>query len=156
MRFETTHDDGLTISDDPARLDIDRICRWLASSYWANERDRATIERSIEYSLPFGVYEADGTQIAFARVTTDFASFAWIGDVFVASDHRGRRIGSWLVRVVLDRLTELGVPRVVLATRDAHEVYRRLGFEPLRVPETFMEIDRRLNRPNPGDVRLAR
>ena len=83
MTYTLTRDDGLTISDDPALLDIDRICAWLAASYWANERDRATIERSIEHSRPYGVYAPDGAQIALARVTTDLASFAWIGDVVV-------------------------------------------------------------------------
>ncbi len=157
MTYTLTRDDGLTISDDPALLDIDRICAWLAASYWANERDRATIERSIEHSRPYGVYAPDGAQIALARVTTDLASFAWIGDVVVDDAWRGKGIGTWLMRAVVDHLSAQGVPRLVLTTRDAHGVYERIGFEPLRVPATWMEIDVRRNRPSPGDVRgLAR
>lgn len=153
--WEVHRDDGLTISDEFARLDIDAICRWLAGSYWANNRDRATIERSLANSASYGVYSPTGAQIALTRATTDFASFAWIGDVFVDEAWRGRGVGSWLVGSVVAKLREIGVPRVVLATRDAHEVYRRLGFGPLRVPTTWMEIDERPNRPEiPHDERL--
>ncbi len=152
--FELTGPDGLVLSDDRARLDVDLICAWLATSYWANERDRATIERSIANSQSFGVYEPDGAQVALTRVTTDLASFAWIGDVFVDERVRGRGIGSWMVGAVVESLRAAGVPRFILATRDAHEVYRRLGFDALRVPATFMEIDNRPNRPSLTDVRL--
>lgn len=147
MVWELRRDDGLTISDEPGRLDVDAICAWLASSYWANDRDRATVERSLANSAPYGVYSPDGAQVALARVTTDFASFAWIGDVFVDQAWRGRGIGTWLVGSAVARLRGLGVPRFVLATRDAHGVYERLGFGPLRVPATWMEIDERPNHP---------
>lgn len=155
MSFILTRDDGLTISDDAARLDIDRICAWLAASYWANERDRATIERSLANSRPYGVYAPAGEQVALARVTTDLASFAWIADVFVDEAWRGKGIGTWLMRALVDDLVALGVPRLVLTTRDAHGVYERVGFGPLRVPATWMEIDTRRNRPDPGDVALS-
>jgi GNAT superfamily N-acetyltransferase len=151
MTFTVTRDDGLTISDDPSLLDIDRICEWLAASYWASDRDRATIERSIANSRPYGGYSPDVGQIALARVTTDLASFAWIGDVVVDEAWRGKGIGTWLMRAVVDHLTELGVPRLVLTTRDAHGVYERIGFGRLRVPATWMEIDTRRNRPSPED-----
>ncbi len=154
MTHFVSRDDGLVLSDDPARLDIDRVCVWLAASYWANERDRATIERSIANSRPYGVYTPDGEHIALARVTTDLASFAWIGDVVVDEAWRGKGIGTWLMREVVDHLAAIGVPRLVLTTRDAHGVYERTGFGPLRVPATWMEIDTRRNRPNPQDVRI--
>ncbi|HZC70698.1 MAG TPA: GNAT family N-acetyltransferase [Jatrophihabitans sp.] len=147
--------DGLVISTDAARLDIDRICAWLAASYWANERDRATIERSIANSLCFGAYASDGRQVALARVTTDLASFAWIADVVVDDAWRGKGIGTWLMGTVVDYLRQEGVPRLVLTTRDAHGVYERFGFTPLRVPATWMEIDLRRNRPDPSDVNLG-
>ncbi len=153
MTHSVSRDDGLIMSDDPARLDIDRICVWLASSYWANERDRVTIERSIANSRPYGVYTPAGEHVALARVTTDLASFAWIGDVVVDEAWRGKGIGTWLMREVVDHLAAIGVPRLVLTTRDAHGVYERIGFGPLRVPATWMEIDTRRNRPNPEDVR---
>lgn len=153
MSFELRRGDGLTISDNPALLDVDRIAGWLAASYWASDRDRAAVERSLAHSAPYGVYLASGEQVALARAITDLASFAWLGDVVVDGAWRGRGIGRWLVATVVDHLAGLGVPRFVLATRDAHGVYERVGFEPLRVPATWMEIDRRATRPSPADVR---
>jgi GNAT superfamily N-acetyltransferase len=143
MPFTLTRDDGLTLSDDAARLDLDRICAWLASSYWANERDRAQIERSLAGSLPYGVYAPGGEQVALARATTDRATFAWIGDVIVDEAWRGKGVGTWMMRGVVDHLTGLGVPRFVLATRDAHEVYERVGFALLERPDFFMDLDNR-------------
>lgn len=156
MAFEVVRDDGLVLSDDPSRLDLDRIASWLAVSYWASDRDRATIERSIANSLPFGVYTALGEQIAFARMVTDHASFAWLADVVVDDGWRGKGIGTWLVRVAVDRLRALGVRRFALGTRDAHGVYEKVGFTALRVPEIWMEIDDRPGRPTRDDVRLDR
>lgn len=147
MEFPVTRDDGLTLSDDRALLDIDRIHAWLAASYWANDRDRATVERSIRHSHPYGVYAPGGEQVALARATTDFTTYAWIGDVVVDEAWRGKGIGTWLMRVVVDHLTEMGVPRFTLATRDAHGVYERVGFAALRKPQLWMEIDRRRTRP---------
>jgi GNAT superfamily N-acetyltransferase len=135
------------LSDDASRLDLDRVVGWLATSYWAADRSRATIERSIANSQTFGVYAPDGQQVALTRATTDLASFAWLGDVFVDADWRGRGIGTWLVDSVVRRLRSLGVPRFVLATRDAHGVYEAVGFEALRVPRLWMEIDDRPGRP---------
>jgi GNAT superfamily N-acetyltransferase len=147
--------DGLVISDDPSRLDLERICSWLATSYWAGDRDRPTIERSIAGSRPFGVYGPDGAQLALTRATTDGASFCWLGDVFVDESARGRGIGTWLVGEVVGQLRQEGVPRFLLGTRDAHELYRRIGFESLRVPEVYMELDLRANRPRRQDVRVV-
>jgi GNAT superfamily N-acetyltransferase len=134
-------DDGLILSDDPSRLDLDRICAWLAGAYWADTRDRATIERSLRGSLAYGVYASDGTQVALARALTDFAVIAWIGDVIVDPAWRGKGIGTWMMRAVIDDLAAHGVPRIMLATNDAHEVYRRVGFTALRRPERWMERD---------------
>ena len=149
-------DDGLIISDDKSLLDVDRIAAWLAASYWANERDRPTIERSIANSYAVGVYTPSGEQVALARATTDFASFAWIGDVVVDDAWRGKGIGTWLVQTLVDELRSRGVPRFVLGTRDAHGVYAKVGFGPLRVVDVWMEIDDRRNRPNAEDVTLRR
>jgi len=152
MSFELRRDDGVTLSDDAARLDVDRIAGWLAESYWASDRDRATIERSLAGSLPYGVYAPDGGQIALTRATTDLTTFCWLGDVVVDQAWRGRGIGTWMIRGVVSQLRSRGVPRFVLATRDAHGVYERVGFEPLRVPSRWMEIDERTLRPNPGEL----
>jgi GNAT superfamily N-acetyltransferase len=89
---------------------------------------------------------AQERQVAFARVVTDGATFAWIGDVFVDQHHRGRGLGTWLVESIVEDLAALGVQRVLLATRDAHEVYRRCGFAALDGADRWMEIDRRPQR----------
>lgn len=154
--MELQREDGLTISDDRGRLDLDRVCAWLATSYWAGDRERAMVERSMQNSMPFGVYAPSGEQIALARAITDTASFAWLADVVVDEAWRGRGVGTWLVQSVVEHLRERGVPRFLLATRDAHGVYERIGFGPLRVPQLWMEIDTRASRPDPQDVRPRR
>jgi len=141
VTFTLERDDGLILSDDKSRLDLDRICAWLATAYWADTRDRATIERSLATSRPYGVYAPDGTQVALARAVTDFAVIAWIGDVIVDPAWRGKGIGTWMMRAVVDDLLARGVSRILLATNDAHEVYRRVGFTALRRPERWMEHD---------------
>jgi GNAT superfamily N-acetyltransferase len=152
MAYELVRPDGLILSDDRARLDLSRIRRWLAQSYWASDRTPELIERSIQHSRTYGVYTPTGEQVALARATTDLASFAWLGDVVVDEAYRGRGIGRWLVGSVVEHLRGFGVPRFVLTTRDAHGVYGALGFEPLRVPRTWMEIDTRATRPEVADV----
>ena len=94
-------------------------------------------------SRPYGVYASDGTQVALARAVTDFAVIAWIGDVIVDPAWRGKGIGTWMMRGVVDDLVAHGVPRIMLATNDAHEVYRRVGFSALRWPQRWMERDGR-------------
>jgi GNAT superfamily N-acetyltransferase len=154
VTFELIRDDGYVISDDRGRLDLDRVVAWLESSYWATGRSRTAVERSIEHSATYGLYDASGTQVALTRAVTDFATFCWIGDVFVDESVRGLGLGSWLVGTVLEHQRSLGVPRFLLGTRDAHQVYERLGFEPLRVPSIYLELDERTNRPSADDVRI--
>ena len=138
--------DGYTLSADPARVDVDLVHHWLAEeSYWAAGRAREIVARSIAGSLPYSVWHGD-TQVAFARAVTDGATFAWICDVFVTTPHRGRGLGQWLVDTIVADLSAAGLQRFLLATRDAHEVYRRSGFEPIAGPARFMEIDRRPTR----------
>jgi len=149
MAFTLTRDDGLVLSDDAIRLDIDRICAWLAESYWAVGRDRATIERSIAHSYPYGVYAPGGEQVALARATTDLATFAWIGDVIVDGAWRGKGIGTWMMRCIIDHLSGVGVARFLLATDDAHGVYERVGFGPLHQPENWLRLDVRNDRLSP-------
>jgi GNAT superfamily N-acetyltransferase len=135
--------DGYRLSSDGRRTDVDRVHRWLSEeSYWAAGRTREAVTRSIENSLPYGVFTGDG-QVGFARVVTDEATFAWICDVFVDEAHRGRGLGTWLVDSIVEDLSSAGVPRFLLATKDAHEVYRRSGFAPLGGTHRYMAIDRR-------------
>lgn len=130
--------DIFTISDDPARLDIDAICDFLSRAYWAQNRPRDLIERSIQYSLNFGVYDGD-RQIGFARVVTDHAIFAYLCDVFIHEDYRGKGLGKWMIDCVLDHPELQGLRRWCLLTRDAHGLYKQVGFTELNDPARWME-----------------
>jgi len=144
--------DGFVLTDDKARLDLDRIRRWLADSYWAANRTAEMITKSIAHSSTYGVYAPSGEQVALTRATTDYATFAWLGDVVVDPEWRGLGIGKWLVGEVVADLRTQGVPRFVLATRDAHTVYETVGFEAVRYPSFWMELDLRADRPTPVDA----
>jgi GNAT superfamily N-acetyltransferase len=136
--------DDYVISDDPARLDIATIHRFLSTeSYWAQGRAIETVQLSVANSLPFGLYRG-AKQIGFARVVTDYATFAWVADVFVVGEFRGRGLAKWLMEVILAHPQLQGFRRWVLATKDAHELYRRFGFRELRRPERWLE------RPDPA------
>ena len=131
---------GLRISTDPAELDLDWIHPALSErAYWALGRTREQVERSIANSLCFGAYRGD-RQVGFARVVTDYATFGWICDVFVDETERGRGIGGRLIEAVVADPRLQGLRRLVLATRDAHELYERHGrFEPLVHPDRWMQ-----------------
>jgi GNAT superfamily N-acetyltransferase len=130
--------DGYTISDDPARVDVAAVHRYLSEeSYWARGIPRDTVERSLAGSIPFGLYRA-GEFAGFARVVTDRATFAYLGDVFVLPAHRGRGLGVWLVETVLSHPDLQGLRGFMLATEDAHALYERFGFRTLPTPERWM------------------
>jgi predicted GNAT family acetyltransferase len=138
--------DGYLLTSDAARVDVARVHRWLCDeSYWAAGREYQEVARSIAGSRPYSVVLGD-EQVAFARVVTDGATFAWICDVFVDGEHRGRGLGGWLVDSIVEDLSGEGVLRFLLATADAHGVYRRSGFTALEGADRFMEIDRRPTR----------
>ena len=130
------------ISTDPVRLDIDMIHGFLHDSYWAKGRRRSVVERSITNSLCFGVYQA-GRQVAFARVVSDRAVFAYLMDVFVIPECRGRGIAKALMRSVLGHPELQNLRVFLLATRDAHDFYTKFGFGPLAAPERWMAIQDR-------------
>jgi GNAT superfamily N-acetyltransferase len=132
------HKNNLTISTDPRRLDPDAMCALLAGVFWAEDRSRATIRRSLKHSLVFGVYDAD-RQVAMARVISDYATFAWVDDVIVQVDYRGRGIGKWLMESILAHPDLQGLHRWALVTRDAHRLYSQVGFSALQKPERWME-----------------
>jgi len=131
--------DQFTISNDTSRLDVDEICRFLSRSYWANQRERAVIEKSLQGSLNFGVYDGD-RQIGFARVVTDRATFAYLCDVFIHEDYRGKSIGKWMMECIMAHPDLQGLRRWLLATYDAHGLYSQYGFTPLSDPTVMMEI----------------
>lgn len=139
-RYRTWRRDDLTISTDPARIDIDFVFRFLSEdSYWAAGVAREVVERSIEHSMVFGLYR-EQKQIGFARVVSDRATFAWLADVFVAEGERSRGLSKWLMECVMEHADLQRLRRWMLATRDAHELYRRYGFAELAEPAQFMEI----------------
>lgn len=129
-----------TVTDNREDLDIEVIHGFLCrESYWAEHIPRATIEKAMAHSLCFGLYHAD-KQIGFARAVSDHATFAYLADVFVLSDYRGRGLGKWLVSCILIHPELQGLRRWMLATLDAHGLYEQNGFVPLRHPEWFLEI----------------
>jgi GNAT superfamily N-acetyltransferase len=138
--MEWRRDDGHLISDDPARLDLPRVARWLREdAYWALGRTQETVERSIEQSLNLGLYRPDGEQAGFCRWVTDQTTFAWLCDVYVEPSARRDGLGTWLVATATGHPAVRGVRRQLLATLDAHELYARFGFTPLPEPERWME-----------------
>ncbi len=129
---------SLRISTDSKLIDVAAVHAFLRRSYWAADRTRAQLEQTIAASRCFGLYD-DEHQIGFPRVVTDYAAFAWLCDVFIDETYRGRELGTWLLETVLADPHLLSVRRWVLATRDAHGLYEKFGFEPLRAPERWME-----------------
>ena len=132
------HRDGYAISTDPARLDLDVIHAFLTSAYWAMGIPKEAVRRSIEHSIPFGVYR-DSALAGFGRVITDMTTFGYVGDVFVLEPHRGRGLSKWLMECLLAHPDLQGFRRWVLLTRDAHGLYRQFGFTPPAHPDRYME-----------------
>lgn len=128
-----------TISTDRNRLQIEVIHRFLSEdSYWARERTKEQTITAIKNSLPFGVYKGENL-IGFARVVTDYATFAYLGDVFILEEFRGMGLSKWLMEVIVNHPDLQGFRRWVLATKDAHTLYEKYEFAPLRFPERWME-----------------
>ena len=140
---------NLAISTDPGRLDLDAMTEMLSRSYWAAGRSRGTIARTVEHSLVFGVY-ADPRQIGMARVVSDYTTFAYLCDVFVHEDFRGQGVGKWLVETILAYPDLQGLRRWMLATQDAHGLYKQYGFTPLVNVECWMEIFKPASSGRPG------
>jgi GNAT superfamily N-acetyltransferase len=128
------------VSTDPLRVDVDIVHDHLAhESYWAEGRTREVVVRSVANSaLVAGVYDTSGAMVGFGRMVTDLATFAWLCDVFVLDDHRGHRLGVALARILVEHPAVVDVKRQLLATRDAHELYRRFGYGPLDDPGRWM------------------
>jgi len=127
------------ISTDRGLLNLDLIHGFLTGSYWAEGIPRETVRRSIENSLCFGLY-SEGKQVGFARVISDFATYAYLGDVFILDSFRGLGLGKWLMECVMSHPGLQGLRRWSLATRDAHGLYTQFGFTPLKSPARYMEI----------------
>jgi GNAT superfamily N-acetyltransferase len=127
------------ISTDRDRLNLATIHDYLSGkSYWATSRTMEQVQRSIANSLNFGLFHG-GEQVGFARVVTDYATFAWLADVFILEAHRGKGLSKWLMGVVVGHPALQGMRRWMLATRDAHGLYRRYGFKDLEDPSRWLE-----------------
>jgi GNAT superfamily N-acetyltransferase len=149
MPYETTHGDYL-ISDDPSRLDIAAIHDYLGrESYWASGIPRSIVEESVRNSLCIGAYTSTGAQVGLARAVTDYATFAWLCDVYVLSAHREHGLGKALVAAMLAHPRLQTLRRFSLATQDAHGLYKQFGFTSLAAPERQME------KRNPNPYRTA-
>ena len=128
-----------TITTDSARVDIDVVHRYLSEeSYWAQNIPREVVARSIAHSLCFSVLH-DKNQIGFARVTSDRATVAYLGDVFILPSHRGKGLSTWLMECISSHPALQGLRRWMLATSDAHGLYAQFGFTPIKAPERWME-----------------
>jgi GNAT superfamily N-acetyltransferase len=130
---------GVVVSTDRARLDLDVIHGFLTGCYWAKGISRERVARSIENALCFGVYQ-EGKQIGFARVISDYATYAYLGDVFILEGYRGRGLSKWLMECIVQHPQLQGLRRWSLVTGDAHGLYTQFGFTPLEAPERWMEI----------------
>lgn len=127
------------ISTDPTHLNVALIHDFISNqSYWGQGRKIETVQRALSNSLNFGIYK-DDEQVGFARVVTDYCTFAWLADVFVIESHRGMGLSKWLVDVIISHPQLINMRRWVLATKDAHGLYAQSGFEPLLQPERWME-----------------
>ena len=130
--------DNFTITCDSSKLDIDVIYEFISQSYWSKGIPRATLEKSVNASLCFALLE-NKKQIGFARVISDFATIAYLGDVFILEQFRGQGLSKWLLECVNSHPDLQGLRRWILATADAHGLYQRYGFTPLKNPTMFME-----------------
>ena len=126
------------ISTDESRLDLTLIHNFLRTSYWAAGIPLEVVRRSIEHSLSFGLYKED-QQIGYARVITDYATFAYLGDVFILEPFRGQGLSKWLMEVIVTHPELQGFRRWILLTKDAHGLYKKVGFTEVKTPERYME-----------------
>ena len=140
MKSGNSTETGYELSDSLERIDFERVHGWLAESYWSPGIAREKVQRAAEgSSLVIGIYlRESGRQVAYGRVVSDRATFAWIGDIFVDPEHRRRGLAGRIVRYALNHPEHQGLRRWVLATKDAHGVYAACGFEPLPMPERWM------------------
>ena len=129
------------ISTDPARVDISMVHDFLTNSYWAKGIPLETVWRSIENSITFGIYHSQ-KQVGFARIISDQATFAYLADVFILPAYRGRGLSRWLMECIIAHPDLQALRRWMLATKDAHGLYAKFGFTPIKTPDSWMEIHR--------------
>ena len=132
------------ISTDKSKIDIDYVHRFLSQSYWSPGVPIQVVKKAMEGSLCFGIYESDkqtllaGRQVGYARMITDKATFAYMADVFIDENYRGKGLGKWLIEMILAHPDVKGLRRILLATKDAHKLYEQCGFTSINNPERYM------------------
>jgi N-acetylglutamate synthase-like GNAT family acetyltransferase len=129
-----------TITTEKEKFDVEFIHSFLTRSYWAEGISKEVIKRSIEGALCFGLFEND-KQIGFARMITDKATFAYLADVFIIEEYRGRGLSKWLMEVIMSHPSLQGLRRMMLATKDAHGLYEKFGFTALNNVDRWMQIN---------------
>lgn len=140
-RVERVRPDGYMVCDDQELIDVDRVHHWLSEeSYWAAGITLDRVEKSIRGSIAFGCFTPDKVQVGITRLVSDGATFGLLSDVFVDAKFRGLGLGKFLVQTALDHPDAQGLRRTLLATSDAHDLYRQFGFEILSNPERWMEM----------------
>lgn len=130
---------GFTITTDKEKIDIETVHKFLSNSYWASSRSKEVIISSIENSLCFSIFKVD-KQVGFARVITDYSTFAYLCDVYIEEQFRGNGLGTWMLECILNHPNLLNLRRWLLATKDAQDLYRKFSFNNLKNPEKFMEL----------------
>lgn len=135
---QTNRRDGFLLSTDRSLIDLNVVHGFLTEAYWCKGIPRETVERAIQNSLCFSIFERD-RQVGFARIVSDFATYAYLADVFVIEEYRGRGLSNWLMESIVAHPDLQGLRRWTLATRDAHGLYAKYGFTPLEAPDRFME-----------------
>jgi len=135
-----THQVGpYTITDDPSRLDVKAMHAYLRRAYWSEEIPVDIVERAVRNSLCIAAYDADGAQVGLARFISDYATFAYVCDVYVLEDHRGRGLSKAMMHMASTHPKLQGLRRWTLVTNDAHGLYAQYGFKPIAAPDRFME-----------------
>ncbi|WP_394494973.1 GNAT family N-acetyltransferase [Shewanella sp. ENK2] len=140
-KFESVQPvEGYYIDTDKTNIDINVVYGYISNSYWAKDIPIEVLTKAIANSLCFGVYTVDDQQVGFARLITDKASFAYLADVFILEQHRGKGLSKWLIHDIMTHPEIVGLRRMMLATRDAHGLYAQFGFLPIENPEILMQI----------------
>lgn len=131
-----------TVDTDLSRIDLSRVHNWLSTdAFWALGRSKETVRQAAKGSMNFGVFDSDGVLCGYARVVTDRATFAWLCDVYIDRQFRGRGLGRLLAQAVVDTMTPMNLKRVLLSTLDAHGLYEQVGFVPFADPQKLMVLN---------------
>ena len=143
MNYEVEKNNYI-ISTDKSKIDIVYVYEFLSQSYWSPGVDINVVKKAMKGSLCFGIYNNDkqtlsaGRQVGYARMITDKATFAYLADVFIDENYRGKGLAKWLLEVILAHPELKGLRRILLATKDAHTLYEQCGFTPINNPERYM------------------